>query len=174
MQNADCLHSAQAVQSAIECMATQIKARLADRYPVVLCVMNGAVPFAGHLLLLLDFPLDFDYLHASRYGEATAGRSKLQWRSPPWIALKERTVLVLDDILDEGITLRAVRDRILQMGAREVLTAVLADKETGKEKPITADFVGLPVPNRFIFGFGMDICGAWRNLPAIYAQKNVA
>jgi hypoxanthine phosphoribosyltransferase len=85
--------------------------------------------------------------------------------------MKGRTVLVVDDILDEGVTLAAVRDRLLQQGAARVLMAVVADKENGKEKPIAADFVALTVPDRFVFGFGMDACGAWRNLPAIYAMQ---
>jgi hypoxanthine phosphoribosyltransferase len=171
LANAELIHSEAVVQNAIRRVAAVIKAELADENPVVLCVMSGAAPFVGHLLPLLDFPLDFDYLHASRYGDTTCGHSKLSWRSGPWIDLKGRCALVVDDILDEGVTLSAICGRIRQMGARRVLTAVFAEKETGREKPIKADFVGIPVPNRFVFGFGMDICGAWRNLPAIYAAR---
>ncbi|MDR1849662.1 MAG: hypoxanthine-guanine phosphoribosyltransferase [Zoogloeaceae bacterium] len=170
---AELIHSPETVQAAIGQVALAIKAKLADLNPVVLCVMSGAVPFMGHLLPLLDFPLDFDYLHASRYGEQANG-SKLTWRSGPWITLKGRHVLVVDDILDEGITLATICKRILQMGATSAHIAVFADKETGRAKPIRADFVGVTVPNRFVFGFGMDICGAWRNLPGIYAKKESA
>jgi hypoxanthine phosphoribosyltransferase len=81
-------------------------------------------------------------------------------------------VLVVDDILDEGITLAAIRKRLLEMGAREVYSAVFADKEIGRPKPVAADFVGVKVPNRYVFGFGMDAYGLWRNLPAIYALKD--
>jgi hypoxanthine phosphoribosyltransferase len=171
LANAELIHSQEAIAAAIIQVAKRIKAQLADENPVVLCVMSGAVPFVGHLLPLLDFPLDFDYLHASRYGDATCGHNKLSWRSGPWIDLKDRVALVVDDILDEGVTLSAICGRIRQMGAKRVLTAVFAEKETGREKPVKADFVGLSVPNRFVFGFGMDICGAWRNLPAIYAAQ---
>jgi hypoxanthine phosphoribosyltransferase len=80
-------------------------------------------------------------------------------------------VLVIDDILDQGVTLAAIRERLLELGARECLTVVLADKLIGQHKPIAADFVALTVPDRFVFGFGMDIGEAWRNLPAIYALK---
>ena len=78
---------------------------------------------------------------------------------------------VLDDILDEGHTLSAIRDRLLQQGATAFYSAVFADKAIGRKKPIEADFVGVTVPNRYVFGFGMDVEGAWRNLPAIYAVK---
>lgn len=170
LARAELIHPPEAVQAAVAGVARRIRARLANANPVLLCVMSGAVPFAGHLMTHLDFPLDFDYLHASRYGSSTTGHDKLTWRSGPWIELKGRTVLVVDDILDEGLTLAAICDRLRQMGAAEVLTAVFAEKETGRPKPVTADFVGLSVPDKFVFGFGMDICGAWRNLPAIYAK----
>ncbi|MDR2366225.1 MAG: hypoxanthine-guanine phosphoribosyltransferase [Zoogloeaceae bacterium] len=171
LADAELIHAEAAVQDAVRRVAAAVKAELADENPVLLCVMSGATPFVGHLLPLLDFPLDFDYLHASRYGGNTHGHSRLAWRSGPWIDLEGRVALVVDDILDEGLTLTAICDRLRQMGAKRVLTAVFAEKETGREKPIRADFVGLSVPDRFVFGFGMDICGAWRNLPAIYAAR---
>jgi hypoxanthine phosphoribosyltransferase len=134
--------------------------------------MSGGVIFCGQLLPKLDFPLDFDYLHATRYGPDTQG-GKISWRMAPWVSVKGRTVLVVDDILDEGLTLAAVKDSLLHMGAAEVLLAAFTEKLNGKTKPISADFCGLTVPDRFVFGYGMDVDGAWRNLPAIYAvQEN--
>lgn len=167
---ADVIHPAEQVQTALERVAGQISAALAERNPLVLCVMTGGVIFAGQLLPRLQFPLDFDYLHVTRYGQETQG-GKLSWRSAPWTSVKDRTVLVVDDILDEGITLAAVKDSLMRLGAAEVLTAVFADKENGKAKPVAADFVALTVPDRYVFGFGMDVKGLWRNLPAIYALK---
>lgn len=171
LADAECIHDEVAVQDAVQRVATHIRDRLADRYPLVLCVMTGGVVFCGQLLTRLDFPLDFDYLHATRYGPETQG-GKISWRTAPWTPVKGRTVLVVDDILDEGLTLAAVKESLLRLGASEVLTAVFADKENGKNKPLTADFVGLTVPDRFVFGFGMDAGGVWRNLPAIYAKKD--
>lgn len=170
LASAELIHPADTVLDAVKRVAVEITAALADANPVMLCVMSGGVPFAGHLMTMLQFPLDFDYLHVTRYGQDTAGGA-LSWRAAPWVSVKGRTVLVVDDILDEGVTLAAVRDRLLQQGAARVLMAVVADKENGKVKPIAADFVALSVPDRFVFGFGMDACGAWRNLPAIYAMK---
>ena len=173
LESADVIHDEGAVQKAVGEVAASISARLADKYPLVLCVMTGGVVFCGQLMTRLNFPLDFDYLHATRYGPETQG-GKISWRTAPWTSVKGRSVLVVDDILDEGVTLAAVKESLKRMGAAEVLTAVFADKLNGKQKPVAADFVGLTVPDRFVFGFGMDAGGAWRNLPAIYAMKEEA
>lgn len=169
---AELLHDADAVQGALHRVAREINARLAGQHPLVLSVMGGAVVFSGQLLPLLDFPLDFDYLHVSRYGSGRQG-GQLQWKVAPRENVQGRVVLVLDDILDEGETLHAIRQRVLELGATAFYSAVFADKDHGRAKPLRADFVGLTLPDRFVFGYGMDIHGAWRNLPAIYAVKEV-
>lgn len=170
LKEAELIVSAEQVQSAVRRVAGEINATLADRHPLVLSVMGGAVVFTGQLLPMLDFPLDFDYLHVSRYGNEQHG-GKLHWKVAPRENVKGKVVLVIDDILDEGETLHAIRERVLELGASEFYSAVFADKANGKAKPIRADFTGLELPDRFVFGFGMDIHGAWRNLPAIYAVK---
>ena len=172
-EQAELVHSEETVQAALNKVATEITQQLAEKNPLVLCVMAGGVIFCGQLLTKLNFPLDFDYLHATRYGPETQG-GKISWRCAPWTPVKGRVVLLVDDILDEGVTLAAVKDSLMHQGAAEVLTAVFADKENGKQKPILADFCGLTVPDRFVFGYGMDVDGAWRNLPAIYAMKEDA
>ena len=167
---ADLIHSAETVARAVSRVAREITEKLGESNPLLLCVMSGGVPFAGHLMTQLEFPLDFDYMHVTRYGQDTSGGA-LSWRSAPWTPVKGRTVLVLDDILDEGLTLAAIVERMRELGAKDCYTAVATDKLNGKEKPIKADFVALTVPNRFVFGYGMDVRGGWRNLPAIYAMK---
>lgn len=151
-------------------MAEDITALLGNSYPLVLSVMGGAVVFTGQLLPRLAFPLDFDYVHVSRYGDKTRG-GELVWRQAPKEDVRDRVVLVLDDILDEGETMAAIRDKVLAMGAKSFHSAVFANKLISKAKPIAADFVGIDVPDRYVFGYGMDVRGAWRNLPAIYALK---
>lgn len=170
LAEAELICSAEQVSTAVARLANELNAALRDRHPLVVSVMGGAVIFTGQLLPQLDFPLDFDYVHATRYGAATAG-GELQWVVEPRTAVAGRTVLLLDDILDEGITLAAIRQHLLDAGAAECITAVFADKEIGRDKPLHADYVGLKLPNRYVFGFGMDVSGAWRNLPAIYALK---
>ena len=170
LQQAELLCSAEQVQASLHKVARQINAALADTYPLVLSVMGGAVVFTGQLLPMLDFPLDFDYVHVSRYGAARHG-GQMHWKVEPHENVRGRVVLVLDDILDEGHTLAALRQRVLELGASKFYSAVFADKRHGRAKPIHADFVGMELPDRFVFGYGMDIEGAWRNLPAIYAVK---
>ncbi|HUL96044.1 MAG TPA: hypoxanthine-guanine phosphoribosyltransferase [Usitatibacter sp.] len=165
------LFSAEQVREAVQRLAADITARLEGEFPVVLSVMGGAALFTGQLLPLLRFPLEFGAIEVTRYNNDIQGR-EITWRLPPRDNVRGRVVLVVDDILDEGITLAAIRKRLVEMGASQVLAAVFADKAIGREKPITADFVGVTVPNRYVFGFGMDAYGLWRNLPAIYALKD--
>ena len=170
LAGAEVIHSAEVVAAAVSRVASEITEKLGDTNPLLLCVMSGGVPFAGQLMTQLNFPLEFDYMHVTRYGQETSGGA-LSWRSAPWTSVKDRTVLILDDILDEGVTLAAIVERMKQLGAKACYTAVATDKLNGKAKPIKADFVALTVPDRFVFGYGMDVRGNWRNLPAIYAMK---
>jgi hypoxanthine phosphoribosyltransferase len=171
LDNAECVASADTVQAVINRMADEIAGTLAAELPLVLAVMGGAVVFAGQLLPRLNFPLEFDYLHVTRYRGNTSG-GEVEWRVLPGQNVVGRSVLVLDDILDEGETLAAIRDKLHDMGAARVWSAVLTNKDNGLNKPIQADFVGLDVPDRYVFGCGMDAYGLWRNLPAIYALKD--
>lgn len=171
LDDADCIATGEQVQSVLDRLAHEIGHVLGETFPLVLPVMGGAVVFAGQLLPRLQFPLEFDYLHVTRYRGNTSG-GEMEWRVLPGQNVVGRDVLVLDDILDEGETLAAVRDKLLSMGAARVWSAVLTDKDNGLDKPIRADFVGLSVPNRYVFGCGMDVYGMWRNLPAIYALKD--
>lgn len=169
-KTAELIHSPQAVTEALLRLSREISAQMVDKQPLLLSVMGGATVFAGQLLPLLEFPLDFDYVQVSRYGDAIRG-GQMVWKVPPPANVKGRVVLVLDDILDEGLTLAEIRSSVLELGAAACFSAVFTEKDTGRPKPIRADFVGLRVPDRYVFGFGMDVYGAWRNLPAIYALK---
>ncbi|HSD41056.1 MAG TPA: hypoxanthine-guanine phosphoribosyltransferase [Burkholderiales bacterium] len=170
LDEAELVCPAEEVDRAIERLAAEITARFCDAYPLVLCVMNGALFFCGKLLPLLRFPLHLDYVHASRYGAEIDGRS-VRWKVEPGDMVKGRAVLVVDDILDAGDTLAAIKAKVLGRGATSCHVAVLTDKLTGRPKPIEPDFVGLRIPDRFVFGCGLDAYGSWRNLPAIYALK---
>jgi hypoxanthine phosphoribosyltransferase len=170
LDDAQLVCSPESVSAAVQRLAREITARLESEFPVVLSIMGGAAVFTGQLLPLLRFPLEFGAIEVTRYANATKGRD-ISWRLEPRDDVSGRTVLVIDDILDEGVTLAAVRDKLVAMGAKRVWTAVFADKDLGRAKPITADFTGVRVPNRYVFGFGMDAYGLWRNLPAVYALK---
>ena len=174
LNDAELIFDADAVQQAVDKVAQHLNQRFdSDEgapFPLVLGVMGGAVVFCGQLLTRLTFPLEFDYMHVTRYGSKDQG-GKIEWKVIPRSNVEGRTVIVLDDILDEGETLAHVKERLLDMGAAEVVVAVFADKDIGKSKPVRADYIGLTLPNKFVVGFGMDAYGYLRNLPAIWAIK---
>lgn len=174
MAEADCLASAQAVDSAIAAMAEKITGDMRTTMPVVLCVVKGGIVFAGQLLTRLSFPLDFDYIHATRYGNGTQG-DRLRWQVEPSVPLADRHVLVLDDILDVGATLEEIVRWCRQQGAVDVRTAVLVDKRHARKvRPgLRADYTGLDIPDRYVFGYGMDYQGYWRNAPGIFAVRGL-
>ena len=170
-QNADCIYSEDEVKAAINKTAQQIKESLGDRDPLILCVMTGGIIPAGHLLTQLDFPLQIDYIHATRYrGDTTGG--KLHWIVRPSQPLKGRDILIVDDIYDEGITLSEIVEYCSAEGAESIYTAVLINKIHDRKKGSQPDFVCLETPDRYLFGYGMDYHGYLRNIPGIYAIKD--
>ncbi|MEK1941519.1 MAG: hypoxanthine-guanine phosphoribosyltransferase [Pseudomonas sp.] len=174
MAEADCLYSNAEVEVAIDTMAAAINSEMGESNPVVFCVMNGGLIFSGKLLPKLDFPLELSYLHATRYRNETSG-GELFWKAKPEISFIDRDVLIIDDILDEGHTLGAIIDFCRHAGAKNVRIAVLVDKtHDRKARPdLKADYVGMPCVDRYVFGYGMDYKGYWRNAPGIYAVKGL-
>lgn len=174
MEHAEEIVSADQVQAAVSRVADNLNKRFGNpddaAFPLVLGVMGGAVVFTGNLLPQLRFPLEFDYIHVTRYGDDDKGGAVV-WKVIPRSNVEGRTVVVVDDILDEGETLAHVKQRLLDMGAAEVIIAVFADKDIKRAKPIKADIVGLTIPNKFVVGFGMDVYGYWRNLPGLWVIR---
>jgi len=156
------------VRAAIDRLSVRLSLRLHSANPLVLTVMTGGLPLAGALLLRLAFPLEVGYVHVGRYRDALRG-GDLVWRAEPGYELAGRSVLFVDDVLDEGKTLAALVGWAREQGAAEVLSTVLVDKRVDGARPVAADFIALTCPDRYLFGCGMDFRGYWRNLPAIYA-----
>ncbi|MFN3579557.1 MAG: hypoxanthine-guanine phosphoribosyltransferase [Pseudomonas sp.] len=167
---ADCLFTAAEVDAAMDRMAEQINQSLADANPLVYSVMNGGLVIAGQLVTRLDFPMEVGYLHATRYRNKLSG-GELFWKARAEHSLVGRTVLIVDDILDEGHTLAAIVEYCKDAGADRVLTAVLLDKQHDRKAypGMRADFTGLQVEDRYIFGYGLDYKGYWRNANGIFA-----
>ncbi len=168
LARADLVHEHATLAAAIERVGREIDATLDGTPAVFLTVMQGALAFAGQLATAIRAPLAFDYVHATRYRGATSGGALL-WIKQPAISLAGATVLLVDDILDEGHTLKAIRDFCLEQGAARVLLVVLCEKRHGRGAGLRADFVGVEVPDRYVFGYGMDYHEQGRNLAAIYA-----
>lgn len=168
-EKATCLYTTHDINHALDKLAKEIHSELNQLNPVILCVMVGGLVPLGNLLPRLDFPLELDYVHATRYKGGVKG-GKLEWRQEPTTSLENRTVLVVDDILDGGVTLRSIVDYCQQQNAKKVYSAVLVDKKGSREPEglQKADFVGMTVDNNFIFGYGMDYKEYLRNAPGIY------
>lgn len=169
--NAECLFSLVEVEAALTQLARLITRDLDDKNPLVLGVMNGSLATLGYLLPRLNFLLEVDYVHATRYQGKLQG-NQLQWKRKPEVALSGRHVLLVDDLLDQGITLKAIADYCVGQGAAGVKIAVLGTKKIqGYHAPINADYSALDIPDRYVFGFGMDYHDYWRNAPGIFACK---
>lgn len=169
-QSATCLFSLEEIEQALSRMAQNMVSALGDCQPIVLCVMTGGLIFSGHLLPKLNMPLELDYIHATRYRNELSG-ADLHWKVMPQCDLSGRAVLILDDILDGGVTLSEIVQYCKTQGASSVNTAVLVDKMRSKEEGglARADFTAFEVPDSYIFGFGMDYRGFLRNVPGIFA-----
>lgn len=170
LPQSDVLFDRDQIESQIRRIAVDIDAEYAGGpRPVYLTIMHGGMPFAAQLAMELAIDLEFDYLHATRYRGATTG-SGLAWLHRPATPLRGRRVLLADDILDEGHTLKAVKHWCEDEGAADVRIAVLAVKNHDRRVDgIDADYVALEVPDRYVYGYGMDYHEQGRNLPAIYA-----
>lgn len=167
--NAECLYSREQVARAMDALAAEVNRALAGSDPLLLCVMVGGIMTTSMLAERLEFAAQIDYIHLGRYGDRTRG-GDIRWHRTPAIPLRDRTVLIVDDILDEGDTLAALKAFCEEQGAASVQAAVLVEKQHDRRKPgVTADFVALSVDDRYVFGCGMDYKGYLRSLPAVYA-----
>ncbi|MBF0264428.1 MAG: hypoxanthine-guanine phosphoribosyltransferase [Gammaproteobacteria bacterium] len=172
LAEAECLYTKAEVERAVEKLAIELNTELKGTNPIVMAVMNGGLITCGELLPKLNFQLQCDYLHATRYGYETSGKT-LKWIAKPTLSLKDRTVLLIDDMHDVGETLKQIIQYCQEQGAKVVYSCVLVHKEHDRKQSEPADFTGLIVPDRYIFGYGMDYKTMLRNAPGIYAVKGM-
>lgn len=170
--DADCLYTQKEVENALDNMASEINKKLKDKNPVIICVLTGAIIPMGHILTRLSFPLQIDYIHATRYENGISGRN-VKWLSEPNIDIKNRNVLIIDDIFDEGLTLQEIIKYCKQRKVKSVETAVLVNKVHDRKVDLSPDIIGLNVEDRYLFGYGMDYKSYFRNVAGIYAVKGL-
>lgn len=171
LRNSECIVSSIEVAAAYERLAAQLNLHYAGRNPIVMVVMNGGLIPAGQLLTQLTFYHRMHYIHATRYRNNEAG-SELSWKYKPDVNIEGEHVLLIDDIFDEGITLKAVVDELKTENPASVDCCVLLNKlHDRKVRNFKVDFVGLDVKDRYVYGCGMDFHGYLRHLPGIYAIK---
>jgi hypoxanthine phosphoribosyltransferase len=169
---ADCIVTGDKIRTAINTMAIAISDEMSTEMPLVVCVLNGGLIPMAQLLLQLRFPLETDYLHATRYGKKTVG-THLSWQARPTRELTNRTILVVDDIFDEGYTLEAICSYLQDSSTKRIYSAALLNKLHDRKVTYRPDFIGLNVEDRFLYGFGMDYQGYFRNIDGIFAVKDL-
>jgi len=173
-ENSNCLYSLSEVERALDVVVNRLTVDLSNSRPVVLGVMRGALPMMGYVIPRLSFFLEVDYVHATRY-QQNLSTGELLWLHEPHVILQGRQVLLVDDILDRGITLKAIAEKCYELGAADVKIAVLCQKHIAGFVPaISADYIALDVPDAYVFGYGMDYEGGWRNAPGIYELKSTS
>ena len=170
LKKTEVVFTTEQVQAAVTKVANELNERFnyveSDTFPLFLGVMGGSVVFTGQLLPQLTFPMEFDFLHVSSYGTEDHGNEVI-WKVIPRRNVMNRVIVVLDDVLDDGETLFQVQKRLIEMGAAQVILVVFGEKHTGTKKQVQVDHIGMPLPNKFLVGFGLDVEGYWRNLPDI-------
>lgn len=170
LEKSECLYNYDEVNEALDRMAKEITQKLEHSNPIILCVMTGALITTGHLATRLHFPLEMDYIHATRYRGTNRG-GDLHWLVEPRKSLKDRTIIIVDDIMDGGLTLAAIMDYCKQNEAKEIYSAVMVSKKRQREPGVNfePDFVGVVTEDKYLFGFGLDYEEYLRNVPGIYA-----
>jgi len=159
------------VTAAIERLAADINAHYGDRPIILLTVMTGAIIPAARLAIRLKMPMRMDFVHATRYAGQTEGGA-LDFRVPPRLKLQDEDVLIVDDIYDVGLTLELIERYCVSRGARSVNSAVLVRKQHGRETAGELPrFIGMDVPDKYVFGCGMDVYEHWRHLDEIRALE---
>jgi hypoxanthine phosphoribosyltransferase len=165
---ADLLFDQIAVEQGIATLASRVAKDCENDFPLVLCVMNGGLYLTGQLLRHWEFPLTVDYVHATRYRLATLGKDVL-WKAYPQNDLKDRHVIIIDDIFDQGYTLEEVKSYCLKHGAKKCTSVFLIRKTHDRKKAdIQPDYIGLECGDCYVYGAGMDLNGHFRNLSSIH------
>lgn len=168
-QNATLLFTMEQVDQAISDLAGRLGQQVGEDFPLVLCVMNGGLYMTAQLMRYWDFPLTVDYVHATRYRLSTLGRDVL-WKAYPQNSLKDRHVIIVDDIFDQGYTLEEVRNFCLKQGAKKCTSVFLIRKTHERRKAdIEADHFALECNDLYVYGSGMDFHSHFRNISGIYA-----
>ena len=163
------IYTHEEIVSAIDLLAGKLNRQFKNKKALILPVLTGAIPFVGMLLPRLSFTIEVNYFHVSRYqNNVGTNQIKITHQPSPESVLNQE-VLVVDDILDEGITLKLINEQLIDMKPKSITNVVLFEKQLDIKKEISADYVGLDVPDAYVFGFGLDFNGAGRNIPDLYS-----
>ena len=163
------IYTHEEIVSAIDLLAEKLNRKFNNKKVLLLPVLTGAIPFVGMLLPRLSFAIEVNYFHVSRY-QNNVGTNQIKiTHQPSPESVFNQEILVVDDILDEGITLKLINEHLMTIKPKSITNVVLFEKQLDIKKEISAHYVGLVVPDAYVFGFGLDFNGAGRNIPDLYA-----
>ena len=163
------IYTHEEIVSAIDLLAEKLNRKFNNKKVLLLPVLTGAIPFVGMLLPRLSFAIEVNYFHVSRYQNNVGTHQIKITHQPSPESVFNQEVLVVDDILDEGITLKLINEHLMTIKPKSITNVVLFEKQLDIKKEISAHYVGLVVPDAYVFGFGLDFNGAGRNIPDLYA-----
>jgi hypoxanthine phosphoribosyltransferase len=168
---AEVLFTGAQIKRRIKTLAREIKSVYGDNEFTIVSLINGAVMFTADLMREIDNPVRLDCVRVSSYGTKTRSIGAPQIIHSLTLDIQHRDVLLIDDILDTGKTLKLVSELVLDLEPASLRTCVLLDKKGRREVPIEADFVGFEIPDKFVVGYGLDFAERYRNLPGIGVLK---
>lgn len=158
--------SEEQINQRVEELAEILTEKYQDKDPLVVAVLNGSFMFCSDLLKKMNFPLELNFIKVSSYGNKTESSGNIQIDGGR-IDMKDRNVLIVEDIIDSGNTLKKLSEYFAQLGAASVETVVLLDKPSRREADIEADYAGFKIADQFVVGYGLDYAQYYRNLPYI-------
>ena len=165
------LYTRDEVAAAVRDLGERIARDYAGKSPVFICILKGASVFFSDLIRQVDLPLEIEFMAVSSYGASTQASGEVRLVKDLDRSILGRDVIIVEDIVDSGMTLHFLKKLLITRGAASLRIAALMDKPARREKPITADYAGFEVPDEFVVGYGLDYCQQYRNMPYIGVLK---
>ena len=166
------LHNRQEIETTVKRLAAELNRDYPGKHPILVGVLKGSFMFMADLIRHLDFPHELEFVRLSSYGSGQKSSGKIKVIAGLQTPVKNRDVLVIEDIVDTGFTVACLIDYLRKQKPASLRLCALTDKPSRREVPVTIDYLGFTVPNRFIVGYGLDWDEKYRNLPSIYVLES--
>lgn len=166
------LFDERAILDKVEQLGRRIASDFRDKNPLFICILKGAAMFMTDLVKRIDVPLEMDFMAISSYGSSSQSSGVVRILKDLDGSIDKRHVVIVEDIVDTGLTLKYIRDAMIHRGAGSVSIVSLFDKPSGRKVDIQPDYFGFTVPNAFIVGYGLDYAERYRNLPFVGVLKS--
>jgi len=165
------LFSREEIEAAVKRLAAEIRKDYLGKRPVLIGILKGSFMFMADLIRLLDFPLEVEFVRLSSYGGGRETSGKVREVQGLLSPVKGRDVLVVEDIVDTGLTTGFLLDYLWKQMPASLKLCALTDKPSRRRRSVTIDYLGFTVPNKFLVGYGLDLDEKYRNLPDIYVLE---